>query len=167
MRRLGRGLAAGAVGTAALDLFLFARYRREGGESSAWDWESSAGLSGWEQAPAPAQLGKRIVKSLFGVDLPPTRARLVNNTMHWGYGIFNGAMFAVVSKSLPGSPLRYGLPFGAAVWSGDYVILPALKLYKPIWEYDAKTLANDLSGHLVYGLGTAGALTLLGSRVAD
>jgi hypothetical protein len=41
------------------------------------------------------------------------------------------------------------------------VILPASKRYKPIWEYDAKTLANDLSAHLVYGLGTATALQLL------
>jgi hypothetical protein len=25
------------------------------------------------------------------------------------------------------------------------------KVYKPIWEYDARTLANDLSAHIVYG----------------
>ena len=53
--------------------------------------------------------------------------------------------------------------FGATVWSGDYVILPAAKLYKPIWEYDPKTLANDLSVHL-YGLGTATALRVLTAR---
>jgi hypothetical protein len=41
------------------------------------------------------------------------------------------------------------------------VILPAAKLYDPIWKYDRKTLANDLSAHLVYGLGTATALQLL------
>ncbi len=27
---------------------------------------------------------------------------------------------------------------GATVWAGDYVILPAAKLYEPIWDYDAK-----------------------------
>ena len=52
----------------------------------------------------------------------------------------------------------YGLPFGAMVWAGGYVILPAANLYKPIWEYDRRTLAEDLSAHLVYGLATAGAL---------
>jgi hypothetical protein len=41
------------------------------------------------------------------------------------------------------------------------VILPAAKLYKPIWDYDFNTLANDLSAHLAYGLGTATALRLL------
>ena len=40
------------------------------------------------------------------------------------------------------------------MWASGYVILPEGGLYKPIWEYDAKTLAWDLSGHLAYGAGT-------------
>jgi uncharacterized membrane protein YagU involved in acid resistance len=81
--------------------------------------------------------------------------------MHWAYGILNGAQYGIVAESLPTPRIRYGLPFGATVWASDYVILPAAKLYKPIWDYDAKTLANDLSAHLVYGLATATALRLL------
>jgi hypothetical protein len=38
------------------------------------------------------------------------------------------------------------------------------KLYKPIWEYDAKTLAKDLSAHFAYGLGTAATFRLLDRR---
>jgi uncharacterized protein DUF1440 len=156
-----RGLAAGAIGTAAMDTFLFARYRRNGGDSSAWEWESSTGVTDWEAAPAPAHVGKRLVEGLFGIELPPTRARLVNNVMHWGYGILNGAQYGVIAGSLPTPRIRYGLAFGATVWVGDYVILPAAKLYKPIWDYDVKTLADDLSAHLVYGLATAASLRLL------
>ena len=156
-----RGLIAGAAGTATMDTFLFVRYRRTGGSSRAWEWESSAGVTSWEQAPAPALVGKRLVEGLFAIELPPTRTRLVNNVMHWSYGIFNGAQYAIVAASLPEPRIRYGLPFGAAVWIGDYVILPAAKLYEPIWKYDAKTLANDLSAHLVYGLATATAFRLL------
>jgi hypothetical protein len=158
---VARGLAAGAIGTAAMDTFLFARYRRNGGDSSAWEWESSAGVTTWDEAPAPAHVGKRLVEGLFGIELPPTRARLVNNVMHWGYGILNGAPYGVIAGSLPTPRIRYGLAFGATVWAGDYVILPAAKLYKPIWDYDVKTLADDLSGHLVYGVATAAALRLL------
>jgi hypothetical protein len=144
-----------------MDTFLFARYRLGGGDSSFVEWESSAGVTGWVQAPAPAHVGKRLVEGLFAIQLAPTRARLVNNVMHWAYGILNGAQCGVVVASLPAPRIRYGLPFGAAVWAGDYVILPAAKLYEPIWKYDAKTLANDLSAHLVYGLGTAAALRVL------
>jgi uncharacterized membrane protein YagU involved in acid resistance len=81
--------------------------------------------------------------------------------MHWGYGIVNGAQYGIVAKSLDNPRIRYGLCFGATVWAGDYVILPAAKLYQPIWKYDRKTLAKDLSAHLVYGVGTATTLQLL------
>ena len=100
-RAVARGLAAGAIGTAAMDTFLFARYRRNGGDSSAWEWESSAGVTTWEEAPAPAHVGKRLVEGLLGIALPPTRARLVNNVMHWGYGILNGAPYGVIAGRSP------------------------------------------------------------------
>jgi hypothetical protein len=144
-----------------MDAFLFARYRRGGGKRGIAEWESSAGLSSWEDAPAPAQLGKRIVEGVFEVKLPPTRARLFNNVTHWGYGILNGAQYGLVAGSLRAPRIRYGLPFGASVWASSYVILPAARLYDPIWKYDLKTLADDLSAHLVYGLGTATALQML------
>ena len=52
-----RGLLAGAVGTAAMDRFLYVRYRHGGGTSGPEEWEFSEDLSGWEDAPAPAQVG--------------------------------------------------------------------------------------------------------------
>jgi hypothetical protein len=156
-----RGLLAGAGGTAAMDAVLFARYRRGGGKSSFKEWEFSEGLSSWEDAPAPAQVGKRLWEGLFQVELPPSRAPLVNNVTHWAYGMLYGALYGIVAGSLRKQRVGYGLPFGAFVWAGDYVVLPATKLYKPIWEYDAKTLAKDLSAHLVYGLATSTTLRLL------
>jgi len=161
LRAAARGLAAGAIGTVAMDALLFSRYRRAGGETPFGAWESSAGLSDWEGAPAPALVGKRIVESVTGRALEPRNARLVNNVMHWAYGMANGAQYAVVSGRKGGPALRDGLAFGATVWGAGYVILPALKLYEPIWRYDAKTLANDLSAHLVYGLTTAGSMRAL------
>jgi hypothetical protein len=49
----------------------------------------------------------------------------------------------------------YGLPFGAAVFANDYIALLTAGLCQPVWEYDTKTLAWDLSSHLAYGTGTA------------
>jgi Protein of unknown function (DUF1440) len=161
---VARGLLAGAVGTAAMDRFLYVRYRRGGGKERPEEWEFSEDLSGWEGAPAPAQVGKRLWEGLFQVELPPTRAELVNNVMHWAYGTLWGALYGIVVGSLPKRRVRYGLSFGASVVASDYVILPAAKLYKPIWEYDAKTLAKDLTAHLVYGLATAAAMRLLSAN---
>ncbi len=156
-----RGIVAGAVGTAAMDALLFKRYRRAGGDQSARGWEFSEGLSSWEDAPAPAKVGKRLVEGLFRIELPPSRVPLVNNVTHWAFGILGGAQYGIVAGSLRKQRVAYGLPFGASVWASGYVVLPAAMLYKPIWEYDAKTLAQDLSAHLVYGLATATAFRLL------
>jgi hypothetical protein len=155
------GLVAGAIGTVAMDSLLFARYRRGGGDSSPTAWEFSSGLSSWENAPAPALVGKRLVEGLFGCELAPRHAALVNNITHWATGILGGTQYGVVAGSLRTPRIRYGLPFGAGVWGAGYVILPAAKLYQPIWEYDRTTLAKDLSAHLVYGLGTATVFRLL------
>jgi hypothetical protein len=161
---LARGFLAGAVGTAAMDAVWFTRYRRAGGQDDLAAWEFSSGLCSWEQAPAPAQIGKRLVEGLFNTELPPDRAALVNNITHWAYGILGGAEYGIVAGSLRRPKVRYGLPFGASVWGTSYAILPAAKLYKPIWEYDGETLAKDLSAHLVYGLATAATFRLLSLR---
>lgn len=158
------GLLAGAAGTAAFDALLYQRYRRGGGTEGAVAWETSAGVTDWEKAPAPAQVGRRLFSGLFQLELPPSRARLVNNVTHWGFGIVSGAGYGIVAGSLRRPRVLYGLPFGASVWAGGYVVLPLAKLYKPIWDYDLKTLAGDLSGHLVYGLGTAASFRVLTRR---
>ena len=56
-----------------------------------------------------------------------------------------------------------GIVFGSIVWATSYVVLPLVKLYKPIWEYDGKTLAKDLIAYLTFGLGTGAAFRLLSS----
>src|SRR6266508_5444326 len=155
------GLVAGAVGTAAMDLAQYARYRRGGGEDPLLAWELSAGLKDWEQAPAPAQLGRRVVEGVFQRRLPGERAALTNNLPHWGYGVAWGGLFGLVAGSMPAPKVRHRLALGATVLAASYVLLPLAGLYRPIWEYDAKVLARDLGDHLVYGLGAAGAGRLL------
>jgi hypothetical protein len=162
---VARGLVAGVLGTLAMDTLLFARYRRGGGESHFAAWELSSGISDWDQAPAPAQVGKRLYEGLFQRELAPEHAPLVNNITHWLFGLFGSLQYGVVAGSLSRPRIGYGLPFGASVWAGGYLVLPAAKLYEPIWEYDVKTLAKDLSAHLLYGTVTAAAFELLSESI--
>lgn len=156
-----RGVVAGAVGTAAMDLLLYRRYRRGGGTEKFLDWELSTNLTGWDKAPAPAQIGKRIVEGFTGQTLPPQRAAFMNNLMHWAYGIGWGTAYGVLAGSLSRPFVALGIPFGSVVWASGYAVLPTAGVYKPIWEYDPKTLWKDLSAHLAYGTGTAAAFALL------
>jgi hypothetical protein len=153
-------LVAGTVGTLAMDTLLYVRYRREDGKSGFLRWEFSSDVRSWDQAPAPAHVGKRLYEGLFQRELPDDRAALVNNVMHWGYGILNAVPYAVVAGSASVPKVRYGAPFGAGVWATSYVVLPAAGLYKPLWHYDARVLAKDLGAHLVYGLTTAAVFRL-------
>jgi hypothetical protein len=161
---VARGVAAGAAGTLAMDVLWFARYRRDGGSDGFGAWEFSTNLKDWDNASAPALLGKRIFEGVFQRSLPPERAALANNLMHWATGLGWGVAYAIAAGSAPKPRVRYGLLFGPAVWSSGYVVLPLAKLYKPIWKYDAKTLGKDLSAHLVYGLTSATVFRALACR---
>ncbi len=97
--------------------------------------------------------------------LPDRSAWLTSTIAHWAYGSAAGAAYGIVAGSLPVPHPQYGVPLGAAVFAGDHIALPAAGLYQAIWEYDAKTLAWDLSAHLAYGAGTGTAFWLL-TRIA-
>jgi hypothetical protein len=61
-----RGGAASALGTLAMDSFLYRRYRHGGGDAAFPQWESSDGLMSWEDAPAPARVGKKLLEPVLG-----------------------------------------------------------------------------------------------------
>jgi hypothetical protein len=156
-----RGVIAAAVGTTAMDLLWYSRYKRSGGQSRFLDWEFSAGLDDWEKASAPGRLGKRIFEAVLQTELDTRWAALTNNIMHWSYGLSWGALFGIIAGSVTRLRIVGGIPFGWTVWGSSYIILPLAGLYKPIWEYDFGTLWQDLSAHLVYGMATAITFRLL------
>jgi hypothetical protein len=158
------GVLAGGAGTAAMDALWYTRYKSGGGNDTFTDWEFSTNLKDWDKASGPALLGKRVVEGVFQRPLPPERAALTNNVVHWATGLGWGAAYGIVAGSATVPKIRFGLVFGPAVWASSYVILPLAKLYKPIWEYDAKTLGKDLSAHLVYGTTSAAVFRILAGR---
>ena len=159
LRPAASGVAAAALGTLAMDTSIYRRYQRAGGTEAFPAWESSEGLTSWENAPAPALVAKKGLERVLGREVPPKYARFLNNATHWGMGLGTGAAYALlVSGRSP--KLWYGVPFGAAVWAGGYVVLPKLGVYEQIWKYDLETLAKDLGAHLVFGTATTAALAL-------
>jgi hypothetical protein len=161
-----RGVGASALGTLAMDAFLYRRYRRGGGKSAWLAWESSEGVDSWDRAPAPALVAKQVLERVTGREVPPRYTRILNNLTHWGFGLSTGAGYGLLVGSRKGR-LWYGLPFGAAVWGSGYVVLPLFGVYEPIWKYDVETLSKDLSAHLVFGTATAAAFSLLSNPEVD
>jgi hypothetical protein len=154
-------MVAGAAGTAAMDLVWYVRYRRGGGDQGFWAWETAEGLDSWEKASAPGKVGKLIAERVLGHEPPANWARALTNLMHWVTGIGWGAQYGLVVGSKPVPPLVAGPVLGSVVWANGYVVLPVLKVYKPIWEYDVETLTKDWTAHLVYGTTAAAVFSAI------
>jgi hypothetical protein len=156
-----KGALAGAAGTLAMDLIWYRRYKQSGGGDDFVDWEFSAGTKGYDEAGAPAQVGKRVVEGLFQTELDPSTAAWMNNGVHWGTGIGWGTLYGLAAGSGRTPKVAFGPAFGAIAWLTSYVVLPLAKLYEPLWRYDARTLGRDLGAHLVFGSASAAAFRAL------
>ncbi len=155
VRRAAFGAAAGAVGTVAMDLVLFRRYRRGDGTDSLWRWEFAGAVTSWEAASAPAQIGLKLERLVRHSQPPDSWARATTNVVHWATGIGWGLQYGVLARRYASHPLIRGVSLGPVIWLSSYAILPLAGVYEPIWKYDARTLLKDLSAHVVYGLITS------------
>ena len=151
VRNVVVGALAGAVGTAAMDLLLYARGRRDGGKDGLWAWEFAGNVTAWDEASAPGQLGRKALRQVTGDEPPDAWARPTTNIVHWATGISWGALYGASASATSRHPRARALALGPVAWLSSYVVLPLAKVYKPIWDYDARTLADDLSAHIVYG----------------
>jgi hypothetical protein len=109
----------------------------------------------WAEAPAPAQLAKKVSEGVLGKRVTKRQAPLITNVGHWGYGASLGAAYGLAASRLGRNPIAQGLAFGTFVWGLAYAALTPLGIYQRPWRSDPQTLALDLSYHLVYGLGAA------------
>lgn len=144
------GATAGILGTLAMDLVWYRRYRAGGGTQPFIAWGTSEGTEGYEKAAAPARTAKAIA-DMVGVTLPDSSARTVNNVVHWMTGIGWGKAHGLASTALGTTTPLLGPFTGVVAWSTSYAVLPRLGVYEPIGEYDRDVLVKDLTAHLVYG----------------
>jgi hypothetical protein len=158
-----RGVAAGIVGTVAMDALLYRRYRAGGGNEAPAEWELSTSVTTFEDAPAPARVAKQIADTL-GIDLPDSSVAWANNIVHWTTGIGWGKVAGLASAALPLPPFVVGVVTGATAWGTSYAVLGAVGIYEPITAYDREVLWKDLSAHLVYGAAMGAVLSIRRSR---
>ena len=137
---VGRGLFAGAAGTAAMTV------------SSTIE----AKLRGRGASSTPAQAAAKVL-GVEPVD-EASEARF-SNLVHWGYGIMWGGARGLLAAGLSG-PAAAAAHFGA-VWGSEQVMLPALDVTPPLTEWGTEEIAIDALHHLVYATATGMAYSLL------
>ena len=111
------------------------------------------------------ETGSRYVEKLERAltrQAPPDRwARTTTNVTHWATGIGWGVQYGILGDRVPGPAGVRALALGPAAWLSSYVVLPLAGVYQPIWTYDARTLADDLSAHVVFGVVTSAVFAAL------
>jgi hypothetical protein len=138
---VGKGLFAGAVGTAAMTASSSIEAKLRGREPSA--------------VPAAAA-GKAL-----GVQPrnPEGRARFAT-VVHWTYGTAWGAARGLLDVAgLRGAPAAAG--HFIFVWGAAQVMLPALDVAPPAWKSQRTEVGIDVLHHAVYAVGTGLAFAAL------
>ena len=138
---LGKGLIAGAAGTAAMTV------------SSTLD----AKLSGRGSSSAPADAAGAVL-GVEGKD-EAGEARF-SNIVHWGYGTGWGAVRGLLGAAGVHGPAAMGAHW-ATVWGSSLAMLPALDIAPAPWKQEGRDVATDAFHHLVYAAGTSAAYAVL------
>ena len=139
---IGKGLVAGAAGTAAMTVSSTVEMRLRDRAGSTAPADAAAKVLGIES---------------FSDDAAKAR---FSNVVHWSYGTGWGVPRALLR--LGGlAPGRATAAHFAAVWGSEAAMLPALGVAPPFWTWGAKEVAIDVWHHVVYVTATGLAYELL------
>jgi hypothetical protein len=138
---VGKGLFAGAAGTAAMTV------------SSTLEMK----LRGRPASSTPALAAQKVL-GVQPVD-EAAEARF-SNLVHWGYGTAWGGVRGLIAAAGLTGPAAT-VAHLAAVWGSEQVMLPALDVVPPLTEWGAQEVAIDAFHHLVYAAATGAAYSLL------
>jgi len=140
--KIGRGLVAGAIGTAAMTVTSTIEQKRRGRAAST--------------APADAAM------KILGIEsFCDARAKSrFSNAVHWAYGTAWGVPRALLDAAGL-SPTAATVAYGGALWSSEQVLLPVLGVAPPLWEWRVTEVAIDSVHQVVYALATSVAYVAL------
>jgi hypothetical protein len=139
---VGKGLFAGAAGTAAMTV------------SSTIEMK----LRNRPASNVPARAAEKVL----GVEPngEPQQERFSNLT-HWGYGTGWGALRGAIGAAGYKGPKAAALHYGA-VWGTELVMLPSLGIgVPPAYKWGTKEVGIDAFHHLVYAAATSVAYELI------
>jgi hypothetical protein len=149
-----KAVLAGAAGTAAMTAHQQLRQRlgqHETEPEEGKDHPADEQADPWESAPAPAQVGRRLIEGALGRSVSPRAIPALTQVMHWSYGSMWGSVYAIARESVRARGPLLGPLFGLGVWTASYVQLVPLGIYEPPWTYPVKAVRDEIGYHVTYG----------------
>lgn len=146
-RALWMGAAAGAVGTAALNITTYLDMVVRGRPTSSVPAEAAAGLA--------EQVGVDLSPDDEDPEVAQNRKEGLGALLGYVTGVGVGTVYGLVRTRVPGLPRpAAALGVGLAAMAGSDVPIVAMGLTDPR-EWGAAGWASDLVPHLAYGFATA------------
>jgi hypothetical protein len=142
---IGKGLAAGLIGTAAMT--------------------ASSTIEARLRGRAPSSAPARATAKMLGIkEFEDARAAArFNDLSHWGYGTSWGIVRGLLAATgLP--PRRATVAHGVAIYGAAQVTLPALEVAPPAVFWPKEEIAIDAFHHAVYAAATGIAYELIDGR---
>src|SRR3954453_17772965 len=130
--KIGRGLVAGAVGTAAMTVSSTIEQKRRGRPPST----------------APADAAMKVL-GIEGFCDDAAKSRF-SNVVHWAYGTGWGVPRGLFDAAGLDTAAATAAAHGGALWGSEQVMLPALGVAPPLWEWGVVEVAIDALHHAVY-----------------
>lgn len=130
----GKGLLAGAIGTALMTISSTLEAKARGRGSST----------------TPADAAAKVL----GVQPNEEAGERFNNLVHWGYGTSWGAVRGLLAGLGLTGPAAAAVHF-AVVWGAEQLVLPATGAGRPIWTYGVVEAGIDGCHHAIYAAGTS------------
>lgn len=138
---VGRGLFAGAFGTAIMTISSTIEMKARGRKASE----------------APAQAASKV---LGVAPVGEEQKQRFSNVVHWGYGTSWGAVRGLLGAAGMRGPAAAAAHF-ASVWGTELLMLPSLEVAPPATQWGAKEVGIDAFHHLVYAVATSVAYEFL------
>jgi uncharacterized membrane protein YagU involved in acid resistance len=108
-----------------------------------------------KDAPTTVKAAERVAEKVLQTELPDEVKPVAGEVVHYGMGIFSGAIYGALAEFLPIVRAGNGLVFGVVLWLlADETAVSAVGLAKRPSAYPPSTHAYALSSHLVYGFVT-------------
>ena len=125
-------------------------------------WKAASGDRDVGDEPNTVKVADAVTEATVGKPVPEGYREPAGAAVHYGFGVFLGALYGAAVEVRPETSAGFGTAYGAAVsLVADEMAMPALGFSPPASEVAASTHLRGFVSHLVFGVALEAARRLL------
>jgi uncharacterized membrane protein YagU involved in acid resistance len=113
-----------------------------------------------EDVTGPGQFARAVMRAL---GREPTHEETVRwgRAAHIAMGVSFALLYRSAAKRMPWLRAGFGAAYGVAIAPANLVLVPALGLTPPSWDFPIETTVRGVGYHIAYGIGLEGLARVL------